>query len=100
MHVRKKIALIGSGQIGGTLALLCAQKQLGDVVLFDVFGDGKAAYFFFAFDEELDVDGEFRTAGAECFDGLDVGVELAFVELQNPCCDFVDECPIVGDEKY
>lgn len=34
---RKKIALIGAGQIGGTLALLCTQKNLGDVVLFDVF---------------------------------------------------------------
>ena len=42
---RKKIALIGSGQIGGTLALLAAQKELGDVVLFDVqegIGPGKA----------------------------------------------------------
>jgi malate dehydrogenase len=39
---RKKIALIGAGQIGGTLALLAAQKELGDVVLFDVFG-GTAA---------------------------------------------------------
>ena len=33
---RKKIALIGAGQIGGTLALLAGQKQLGDVVLFDI----------------------------------------------------------------
>jgi malate dehydrogenase len=33
---RSKIALIGAGQIGGTLALLAAQKQLGDVVLFDI----------------------------------------------------------------
>jgi malate dehydrogenase len=33
-----KIAMIGAGQIGGTLALLAAQKNLGDVVLFDVFG--------------------------------------------------------------
>jgi malate dehydrogenase len=33
---RKKLALIGAGQIGGTLALLAAQKELGDVVLFDV----------------------------------------------------------------
>jgi malate dehydrogenase, NAD-dependent len=33
---RKKIALIGAGNIGGTLALLAAQKELGDVVLFDV----------------------------------------------------------------
>ena len=42
---RKKIALIGAGQIGGTLALLSAQKELGDVVLFDVqegIGAGKA----------------------------------------------------------
>jgi malate dehydrogenase len=34
---KKKIALIGAGQIGGTLALLCSQRKLGDVVLFDVF---------------------------------------------------------------
>jgi malate dehydrogenase len=33
---RKKIALIGSGMIGGTLAHLCALKGLGDIVLFDV----------------------------------------------------------------
>jgi malate dehydrogenase len=33
---RKKIALVGAGQIGGTLALLAGQKQLGDIVLIDV----------------------------------------------------------------
>jgi malate dehydrogenase len=33
---RKKIALIGAGQIGGTLAHLAALKDLGDVVLFDI----------------------------------------------------------------
>jgi malate dehydrogenase len=33
---RAKIALIGAGQIGGTLALLAGQKNLGDVVLFDI----------------------------------------------------------------
>ncbi len=33
---RKKIALIGAGQIGGTLALLIGLKNLGDVVLFDI----------------------------------------------------------------
>ena len=33
---RKKIALIGAGQIGGTLALLAATKELGDIVLFDI----------------------------------------------------------------
>jgi malate dehydrogenase len=33
---RKKIALIGAGQIGGTLAHLAAIKELGDIVLFDI----------------------------------------------------------------
>jgi len=33
---RKKIALIGAGNIGGTMAHLCAMKGLGDVVLYDV----------------------------------------------------------------
>jgi malate dehydrogenase len=35
---RHKIALIGAGNIGGTLAHLAGLKELGDVVLFDVFG--------------------------------------------------------------
>lgn len=45
MANRKKIALIGSGQIGGTLAHLIGLKELGDVVLFDVAAgipEGKA----------------------------------------------------------
>ena len=33
---RKKIALIGGGQIGGNLALIATQKELGDVVIFDI----------------------------------------------------------------
>jgi malate dehydrogenase len=33
---RPKIALIGGGQIGGVLAQLCAERELGDVVLFDI----------------------------------------------------------------
>jgi malate dehydrogenase len=42
---RNKIALIGAGNIGGTLAHLIGLKELGDVVMFDVFGgvaSGKA----------------------------------------------------------
>ena len=42
---RPKIALIGAGQIGGTLAHLAALKELGDVVLFDIaegIPEGKA----------------------------------------------------------
>ncbi len=33
---RHKIALIGAGQIGGTLALLASLKELGDIILFDI----------------------------------------------------------------
>ncbi|MBI4373320.1 MAG: PIN domain-containing protein, partial [Deltaproteobacteria bacterium] len=36
MTKRSKIALIGAGQIGGILAQLAAQRELGDIVLFDV----------------------------------------------------------------
>ncbi|ATB39118.1 malate dehydrogenase [Cystobacter fuscus] len=35
-HSKKKIGLIGGGQIGGNLALLAVQKQLGDVILYDI----------------------------------------------------------------
>jgi malate dehydrogenase len=47
MATRKKIALIGAGNIGGELANLAAQKELGDVLLFDIpaktdFAKGKA----------------------------------------------------------
>ena len=33
---RKKIALIGGGQVGGNIALLAAQKELGDIVIIDI----------------------------------------------------------------
>ena len=33
---KKKIALIGGGQIGGNLALIAAQKELGDITIFDI----------------------------------------------------------------
>ena len=42
---RTKIAMIGSGMIGGTLAHIAAQKELGDIVLFDIaegIPEGKA----------------------------------------------------------
>lgn len=47
MITRKKIGLIGAGNIGGELARLCADKHLGDVWLFDIpqkenFAKGKA----------------------------------------------------------
>lgn len=60
---RKKIALVGAGQIGGTLALLAGMKQLGDVVMVDVaegVPQGKA----------LDIA---ETAPVEGFDGAFTG---------------------------
>ena len=33
---RKTVALIGGGQIGGNLALLAAQKELGNIIIFDI----------------------------------------------------------------
>jgi malate dehydrogenase len=47
MPTRKKIGLIGAGNIGGELARICAERELGDVVLFDIpakesFAKGKA----------------------------------------------------------
>ena len=59
---RKKISLIGGGQIGGVLAQLIAQKQLGDVVMYDIVEDlpqGKT----------LDI------AEASRIDGFDVSVK-------------------------
>src|SRR6218665_2016200 len=35
---RKKIALIGAGMIGGTLAHVCSREELGDIVLVDMKG--------------------------------------------------------------
>jgi malate dehydrogenase len=47
MPTRKKIGLIGAGNIGGELARLCANQELGDVFLYDIpakenFAKGKA----------------------------------------------------------
>jgi malate dehydrogenase len=45
MMARRKIALIGAGMIGGTLAHLAAMRELGDIVLFDIaegIPEGKA----------------------------------------------------------
>ena len=43
--MRNKIAVIGAGNVGATLALYVAQKELGDIALVDINGDmakGKA----------------------------------------------------------
>ncbi len=78
---RKKISLIGAGQIGGTLALLAGQKQLGDVTLFDIVEDmpsGKALDLV----ESSPVEGfNAKIVGsndyAEALDGADVVIVTA-----------------------
>jgi malate dehydrogenase len=79
---RKKIALIGAGQIGGTLAHLIGLKELGDVVLFDIaegIPQGKALDIA----ESAPVDGfDARFAGTnsyEAIEGADVCVVTAGV---------------------
>ena len=60
---RHKIALVGAGNIGGTLAHLVGLKELGDVVLFDVFGGVAAG-------KALDI---MQSAPVEGFDSRMVG---------------------------
>ena len=54
--MRKKISLIGAGQIGGTLAHLIATKELADVVLFDV-AEGVAKGKALDISQSLAIDG-------------------------------------------
>lgn len=65
---RKKISLIGGGQIGGVLTQLIAKRQLGDVVLFDIVQDmpqGKALDIA----EAARVDGfDVRVTGTNSYD--------------------------------
>jgi malate dehydrogenase len=68
---RDKIALIGSGQIGGTLAHLIGLKELGDVVMFDIaegVPQGKALDIA----QSSPVDGfDAHFTGANSYDALD-----------------------------
>src|SRR5260370_36652630 len=75
---RDKIALIGSGQIGGTLAHLIGLKELGDVVLVDIaegVPQGKALDI--AQSSPVDVfDAHFT--GANSYDALDNAEDCMF----------------------
>src|SRR5437660_1573853 len=75
---RPKIALIGAGQIGGTLAHLVGLKELGDVVLFDIaegIPQGKALDLV----ESSPVDGfDFKIVGANSYDAIE-GVTVCIV---------------------
>lgn len=69
-HKRPKIALIGSGMIGGTLAHLAGLKELGDIVLFDIsegMPQGKALDLI----ESSPIEGfDARLTGANSYEGI------------------------------
>ncbi len=79
---RKKIALVGSGQIGGTLAHLAGLKELGDIVLFDI-ADGVPQGKGLDIAESSPVDGfdaSYRGASSyEAITGADVVIVTAGV---------------------
>src|ERR1700740_1420544 len=80
---RPKIALIGAGQIGGTLAHLIGLKELGDVVLFDIaegIPQGKALDLV----PSSPVDGfDAHMTGTNSYDAID-GAQLVIVTAGVP----------------
>jgi malate dehydrogenase len=80
---RKKIALIGAGQIGGTLAHLIGLKELGDVVMFDIaegIPQGKALDIA----QCSPIEGfDARFVGANAYDALD-GADVCIVTAGVP----------------
>ena len=80
---RKKIALIGSGQIGGTLAHLAALKELGDIVLFDIV-DGVPQGKALDLAESAPVDGfNARLSGASSYSDI-AGADVIIVTAGVP----------------
>ncbi len=80
---RPKIALIGAGQIGGTLAHLVGLKELGDVVLFDIaegIPQGKALDLV----ESSPVDGfDFKIVGTNSYEAIE-GATVCIVTAGVP----------------
>src|SRR5438067_13002495 len=80
---RKKIALIGSGQIGGTLAHLIGLKELGDVVMFDIM-EGIPHGKSLDIAESSPVEGfDARFAGTNSYDGIE-GADVCIVTAGVP----------------
>jgi len=80
---RKKIALIGAGQIGGTLAHLAALKELGDIVLFDIV-DGVPQGKALDLAESAPVDGfNARLTGASSYADI-AGADVVIVTAGVP----------------
>ena len=80
---RPKIALIGAGQIGGTLAHLIGLKELGDVVLFDI-AEGVPQGKSLDLVESSPVDGfDARMTGTNSYDAID-GAQVCIVTAGVP----------------
>jgi malate dehydrogenase len=80
---RNKIALIGSGQIGGTLALLAGLKELGDIVLFDI-ADGIPQGKALDIAEAAPVEGfDAKMTGASSYEGI-AGADVIIVTAGVP----------------
>ncbi|MDE2329570.1 MAG: malate dehydrogenase, partial [Bradyrhizobium sp.] len=80
---RDKIALIGSGQIGGTLAHLIGLKELGDVVMFDI-AEGVPQGKSLDIAQSSPVDGfDASFTGANSYDALD-GAKVCIVTAGVP----------------
>jgi malate dehydrogenase len=80
---RHKIALIGAGQIGGTLALLAGLKQLGDIVLFDL-AEGTAKGKALDLAETAPVEGfNAHLTGTSTYEGI-AGADVCIVTAGVP----------------
>jgi malate dehydrogenase len=80
---RKKIALIGSGQIGGTLAHLAGLKELGDIVLFDI-AEGVPQGKGLDIAESSPVDGfDAKISGANSYEAI-AGADVVIVTAGVP----------------
>src|SRR5216110_3707803 len=80
---RKKIALIGSGQIGGTLAHLVGIKELGDVVMFDIM-EGIPQGKSLDIAESSPVEGfDAKYAGTNSYDAIE-GADVCIVTAGVP----------------
>ncbi|MTI17832.1 malate dehydrogenase [Rhodobacteraceae bacterium RKSG542] len=80
---RNKIALIGSGQIGGTLAHLAGLKELGDIVLFDI-AEGTPQGKALDIAESAPVDGfDSNLSGANTYEQIE-GADVVIVTAGVP----------------
>ena len=80
---RNKIALIGAGQIGGTLAHLIGLKQLGDVVLFDI-AEGIPQGKSLDLAQSSPVEGfDVKMVGTNAYEGIE-GVDVCIVTAGVP----------------